>query len=135
VDALQAFARAELIAGTNVGCLCVSTHTFAVTADKTLVEGPPSLMSPSVTVGAPAAATVCPEVGRFADHDVHGDVHVGERGGDQDQSAKAGRLTAGGVSGRQTSTRTVNASTGAGPDRIRTHPPLSRPNRSSKAVI
>jgi len=34
------------------------TYTFTVTAENGLVEGPPSGMSSSVTVGAPAAATV-----------------------------------------------------------------------------
>jgi len=34
------------------------TYTFTVTAENGLVEGPPSVMSSSVTVGAPAAVTV-----------------------------------------------------------------------------
>jgi hypothetical protein len=120
-----------------------ATYTFTVTAENGLVEGPPSVMSSSVTVGAPAAVTVA-HIARVA----KGVLKVGfaaarnngspitkytatctsRNGGvTRSKSARTGPVTVSGLTSGKSYTCTVKATNGRGTG------PASHPSTTIRA--
>ncbi|MGO9876067.1 MAG: fibronectin type III domain-containing protein [Acidimicrobiia bacterium] len=136
---IPGFGTTTVVSGLTNGV----TYTFTVTAENGLVEGPPSVMSVSVTVGAPAAVTAARavRVGRgvlrvaFGVPKSNGSpitkytATCSSRNGGvtKTTSAKAGPLTVTGLSAGKTYTCTVKATNARG-----TGPP-SHPTTAIKA--